>query len=1009
MSFFSFLKPAEHAAGAAVKDVKKATKSSFNFLAGAERQVNTLDNNATFKNPQGSPQKQSIARQYVQNLTKEKDFAVNAARSVPRAGATIGKSIADVTNPALGLPVVPAYHPTNPIAEAVLGKEPIKSAQQRSSETEKKLEGSRFHDFAAPLAALGTGLSIGADALPVGGPAKKGIEEGISKLAKATTPAEVRNIMKGTDPALVDKVAHAIAKTKDPNIIRNIIDKANNPLPKGPSALSSPEVSAAPVGQDIVKATVPETPKVEIPNLSSFQRLADSSEHFKDFSKKFQELPSTPALQAEIKKLPPDMTLEDFYGRLREKSFHEAGQPPNPVQKVVEALRGQPAAEGQSPVKGIGSLQTQQKGLYSAERSSRLAKATQAGANLTGRDAVYAQLGKLKGELPKVNADALMEHLQSKVSADDVNGVLDTIKTSPHLTGFEPITAQNAVVKLFDEGKLPAPKEWELLQKAVGPDFVDAIKGSAEASLTKTDKLKNIAMDTLSLPRALLASGDLSAGGRQGGILGSRFPGTWAVAEKEGVKSAVSKTGHEKMLQGLQDLTTDSGTPLADYYKKAGVDIAGPEGTIPHEEQYASHFSEKIPGVGASNRAFTGTLSYMRAHSFKSVIDGVEQGTGKTIDQWTPKEIKSLGKFINTSSGRGHGKPGGWFEKAAPVLGDTLFSARLWKSRLDVLNPKYYYDLKGPARKLALQSASSFAGVAGTILGLAVAAGGAVETDPRSSDFLKVKFGNTRYDILGGLQQNLVFAWRELSGQKKSSQTGRVSNLTSGAFGGANRLSVLSDLIQSKENPIISTGSTIIKGTDKSGQPVNNATTIGNLFVPLGGQDTYKAVKDEARDGGYSAKNIAKGVGKAAPGFVGAGVGTYGVQDLPVTSAQGKYIQKLKNQGASKEKVDATKLFYQVIKTAPSKTDASAKIDKILGDDKIPLDKAVSQAKQIAKDYNNKYYDTIDKAWLKQYKQYGDEQMVKDFNKGKLKFDDAAIKKRLAKIKEDKASAPVGG
>lgn len=998
MGFFDFLKPVEHAASKAVhtvgKDVNRAATNTFNFLDHATRDTGY---NNTVKN---------IPRAAVDI----RNFGVQAARAIPRAAATVGKSIGDVTNPALGLPKVPAFEPTaNPITEAVLGKEPIKSAQQRSDETQKTLEASKVHGVATPLAVAGTGLSLGLDLTPFG--KGKGVEEGISKLAAAKTTAEVRNIMKGSDPALVDKVAHAIAKTKDPNIIKNLIVKADNPLPpKGPDVLPhAPDVSAPPLGQDITSATVPERPKPEIPNLSPFQKLAESSDHFKDFSDKFQSLPSTPALKAEIKKLPPDMTLEDFYGRLREKSFHETNQPPNPVQTVVDALRGQPAAEGQSPVRGIDSLQTEQKGLYSAERSSRLGKATQAGANLTGRDAVYAQLGKLKGELPKVNADALMEHLQSKVSADDVNGVLDTIKTSPHLTGFEPITAQNAVVKLFDEGKLPAPKEWELLQKAVGPDFVDAIKGSAEASLTKMDKVKNFAKDTLSLPRALLASGDLSAGGRQGGILGSRFPGVWAVAEKEGVKSAVSKTGHQKMLQGLQDLTTDSGTPLADYYRKAGVDIAGPEGTIPHEEQYASHYSEKIPGVGASNRAFTGTLGYMRAHSFKSVIDSVEQGTGKTIDQWTPKELKSLGKFINTSSGRGHGKDGGWFEKAAPVLGDTLFSARLWKSRLDVLNPKYYYDLKGPARKLALQSASSFAGVAGTILGLAVAGGGVVETDPRSSDFLKVKFGNTRYDILGGLQQNLVFAWRELSGEKKSSQTGKISDLKHPGFGGANRASILSDLIESKENPVISTGTTILKGTDKSGQPVNNATTIGNLFVPLGGQDTYKTLKDTTRDGGYNAKNIAEGIGKAAPGFVGAGVGTYGVQDLPITTSQGKYIQKLKNQHAPKDKVDATKLFYQVIKTAPSKDDASTKINKILADDKIPLDKAVSQARQIAKDYNNKYYDTIDKGWLQKYKKYGDERMVKDFNAGKVKYDDKAIQKILDKIKEDKASAPVGG
>lgn len=925
MSFFSFLKPVEHAVGTVAKDAKKVTKSGFNFLAGAERQFNTLDNNATFKNPQGSSQKQSIVRQYVQNLTKEKDFAVSAARSIPRAGATIGKSIADVTNPALGLPVVPAYNPSNPIAEAVLGKEPIKSVQQRSSETQKKLEGSRFHDFAAPLAALGTGLSVGLDAVPVGGPGKKGLEEGITKLAKATTPAEVRKIMKGTDPTLVDEVAHAIATTKDPHIIKNIIDKANNPLPKGPEMLPTPE-TAAPVPTDIVKATVPE---------------------------------------AET----------------------------NPAQAIVTALRGQAAAKGQSPVRGIESLNEEQKQLYGAERASRIDKATKAGSNLTGRDALYAQLHELKGPLQKVNNDALIEHLQSKVTPDQVNGVLDTLRQSPHLSGYEPVTAQNAVVKLFDEGRLPAPKEWEILNKALGSDFTEAIKSTATETLTTKDKVKYHLTQILGAPKAILSSFDLSGGFRQGGVLGSRFPKQFAKAQKDSAKYFVNPDKYK------QDMAEIASRENYDTYKKMGIHLSGVAG---HEEQFPSDLAEKIPGVNASERAYVGGLTRLRADAADSIIEDLK----KTEASLNDKQLKSLGRFINTSSGRGDL---GGFEKYATALGDALFSPRLWKSRLDMLNPIYYKNLKGPARKYALQAASSYASIAAIVLGLATLAGAKVESDARSSDFGKIKVGDTRYDILGGFQQNLVLAWRELSGEKKSSQTGKISDLNSNAFGAADRLSIISDFFQNKENPVVAEAQKQIKGKDISGEtltPKARATSVGNLVVPLNVQDTLKTVKDSSSQG-VDAKGVAKGIVKSAPGTFGVGVGTYGVKDLPVTSSQGKYIQKLKNEGASKEKVAATKLFYQVIKSAPSKTETSAKIDKILSDTKIPLDKAVAQAQQIAKDYNNKYYDVIDKAWLSKYKQYGDERMVKDFNKGKLNLTDSAIQKRLDKIKEDRES--IGG
>jgi hypothetical protein len=38
------------------------------------------------------------------------------------------------------------------------------------------------------------------------------------------------------------------------------------------------------------------------------------------------------------------------------------------------------------------------------------------------------------------------------------------------------------------------------------------------------------------------------------------------------------------------------------------------------------------------------------------------------------------------------------------------------------------------------------------------------------------------------------------SGEKKSSQTGKITDLSAGGFGAANRLSILSDLFQSKES-----------------------------------------------------------------------------------------------------------------------------------------------------------------------------------------------------------------
>jgi hypothetical protein len=70
------------------------------------------------------------------------------------------------------------------------------------------------------------------------------------------------------------------------------------------------------------------------------------------------------------------------------------------------------------------------------------------------------------------------------------------------------------------------------------------------------------------------------------------------------------------------------------------------------------------------------------------------------------------------------------------------------------------------------------------MLGLAKVGGADVELDPRSSDGLKIKTGDTRYDILGGFQQYIRLATQLLTGQKKSTKTGEIKNIDGeGAFG----------------------------------------------------------------------------------------------------------------------------------------------------------------------------------------------------------------------------------
>lgn len=1284
MGFFDFLRDAN--------SEKKAVKGAFGFLGQTARKtasgagkVATVPYNETRRlvdaatgNRQAEQNANRQADRGIAIATRApaaaRDVATAVARGVARVPETIARSSAqagfDIAGKIDHAPPLNADQPTENtgLKEAIYGKEPIQTYQKRAQGVSDKTK------ISAPLVAFGL---LGGDVTPLG--KGKKVEEGLTKLSRASTTAEVRNVMKGTDPALVDKVAHAIAQTKDPHVIRNIIDKANNPLPKNPDMLPTPE--ASPAVRDIAKATVPEAP-----DLTHFKSLADNSTDFKDFSEKFKALPPTPDLQSAIGKLPHDMSLEDFYGKLKQRSFLKTTQKSDILtdeakQKVANiepqqyaqkkntglvSIAKEAVAKDRQGIKddlltkehytdqdvaNAGELVRQAfKDQRTAEKAGDTALAdkhaeyaarlvevadtrlrasgrtTQAAA-LWGRltpegilKAVTRKVAKTREALPgvekeqplakklkdtvegiggiekgdvrqtikgivndvtkqeksvgeqvakkiettvtpraKKKADELVLELTKKikqeslapkttVKKDPLNTLREVFNRHPEAKEAYPEAqrilrdkfvdnpkALDALDKFFSsELGLPAAsttinsaiknqlikggeripdiihKSWanqkrsvediskELVKEGFDPKSAKSLadevvkrlnkqlgeakggilerlaakapKRAQPSYLEKIQKLSNLgglddadylhlARNHLKLPnlsteqskevsrlaqkmqgmeggaektavirdiqkivneatgsgktnvivklfssfKALKATGDLSGGGRQGGFLGTRWARDWASSQRDSIKAAKSQKYYD---DGIAAREADPFSATADDW---GLDVVKSDGVM-HEEQYPSNYADKIPGVGASDRAFTYGLSDFRFKVGKKIYEK-EKLAGNDPASWSKREKEAMGRYINTSSGRGD--LGAFLDEHATTLNTALFSAKLWKSRLDIINPKYYWDLRGTtAEKYALQNLASFTATAAVILGLAEAAGASVSTDARSSDFLKIKVGDTRYDVLGGLQQNLVAVWRETSGQKKSSQTGKVTDLTGGNFGAANRLTVLSDLFGGKEAPGVSETFKQIRGTDQSGKkltPSDRGKSLASLVLPLGISDTASTVKNKSRDGGYNAENIAKGIAMSSPGFVGAGVGTYGVRDLPITSSQTKYIQKLRNQGAPKEKVDATKLFYQVIKTAPSKTDASDKVNKILGDDKIPLDKAVTQARQIAKDYNNKYYDAVDKGWLQKYKKYGDERMVKDFDKGKLKLDDAAIRKRLDKIKEDKASAPVGG
>lgn len=648
---------------------------------------------------------------------------------------------------------------------------------------------------------------------------------------------------------------------------------------------------------------------------------------------------------------------------------------------VAQKLRGNAAGPGQAGVPGITNLQKKQAELNKTSRAAQTARAQAAAEGLTGEAKLKAIRGAQAGTFEKVDTKKLVESVQKAVPESDYAKISVKLSEHPDLSIHDQANAVEAWKNFYREGKLPTPYQSKLLDKVLGPNFTSALEEHA-ASVPRgfREKASELLGQVASVPKSIMASMDLSGGVRQGGVLGSRFPKEFKRATTEQLKYFANPKYYEESMKSI------ASSKNADIYDKMKLALTGVKEFAKPEEQFVGGLAEKVPilgkGVAASDRAYTGVLTKLRADVADHIINNLE-AAGIKASSLSQKQLEDIGRFINTASGRGDL---GSLEKHATTLQTALFSPRLWKSRLDMLNPAYYAKLDPIARKYAIQSAASFAGIATAVLGIAAAAGAQVGTDPRSSDFGKIKVGNTRYDILGGFQQNIRVAAQLITGEKINTANGSVQKLN-GGFGGSSRWNVLEQFGLNKANPIVGATQKVLSSKTPTGDAVNPYTEIGKLFVPLSIQDAYQGYKDTG----------AKGVAKTLPGIIGVGVQNYQVN---ITNKQKEYITALKKKNASPAEIQATTEFFQIIKKAPDAQKANDQIKTALESG----DKA--KAIQLANDYNKAYASSF-KGWADKYgKQYSSKDLIDLYNRGKITGSD--INGTINRVQKDKLNKTKG-
>ncbi len=490
-----------------------------------------------------------------------------------------------------------------------------------------------------------------------------------------------------------------------------------------------------------------------------------------------------------------------------------------PIQKVINAL------------KEAKSLRKIQETLYTKERGEKLAKALAVGEKVKGEAGFIAEKAQLRGELLKVQ----FESIRDKVGQMDIDDLFIRVKESPFLTEWEKLPAREGLSKLFGKygGAVPTENEIGLLNKVFPEEFIGAVL-EKRPLLTKIGEAIGQAAN---VPRSYMSSLDLSFGGRQGIFAAPRFRKEFFRSWTAQFKEFGSETAYKEAMENITK------NPLFELARDSRVSFTN-VGRImsQREEAFMSQWAERIPIIGeiprASSRAYTGFANKFRMDIFTSMIKNAERlGLNPTKN---PDLTKQIASFVNNATGRGSL---GGLERAATALNAFFFSPRLAASRLRLLVPAEYIKADPFIRKEYLKSLFSFAGTMMTILGLAKMAGADVGLDWRSADFGKIKIEDTRIDIMGGFQQYMRMAGQLYTGQYVSSTTGKVVTLGEG-YKPLSRLDILMRMVETKEAPIFSFITDLLRGQTYTGEPINLPVAILQRFIPMAAQDIYDVAKD---------------------------------------------------------------------------------------------------------------------------------------------------------------------
>lgn len=363
---------------------------------------------------------------------------------------------------------------------------------------------------------------------------------------------------------------------------------------------------------------------------------------------------------------------------------------------------------------------------------------------------------------------------------------------------------------------------------------------------------RKLSVEAINTLRTLKATADFSYTFRQALVLSVRRPIKATKAFGKATKSFFNKYTAERVDNALRS---------AEHHyirEKSGLQLTEVDAVLTRrEEMFGARMIEKVPIIGdvvtASNRHMVTGLNILRSSAFDEFLVKFPNATHAELVAWAD--------WINVAGGRGNL---GRAASVANTLSLFLFAPRFAASRIQTPYMMFKYWKMPRVRKAIAKDVVAVTSLGAMTLALADLAGFEVGLDPRNPDFGKIRIGDTRIDIWGGLQQPIRLTARVgLSVTDKIGITGKELAERDKAV---DPIELVSRFSIYKLAPAITIPSELVRGETIVGEPVSPAQTAARAVLPLWLDDVADAYRHE---------NAGKAVLVGSLTFMGVGATTY--------------------------------------------------------------------------------------------------------------------------------------